>query len=407
LIYELVITIADETTPGLIAAFLAVISPLQIYHAQDIRMYTLVLVFELCYLLWFAKLDKNGWIESWWSHWQGSALLLAGAAALYSHNLAGFGLVIPNLYCLARRDWKKLWKLLRMQFVIAVLFLPWLAYLPGQLEKIQTAFWTPRPGIMEILQAAVLFISSLPLPGVWLWVGVLLSLQVVVLLVVELIRLYRNKISDRSGITYFGIILLAPPIILFILSYLIRPVFVPRGFFISTAGLYGLAALVISRQWDLVGGKLVFGLLVLSAVFSLPIQISFREFPRSPFEEAAGFLTQTTGSGDVIINDNKLSHFPLVIYAPNLEMRFLTDQPGSANDTLAVTTQIALDQIPEKSIQSAVDSAARVRFVVFEKTIQEYQLAGLQHPQLVWLDSNFSLVETDRFGDLEIRTYVR
>lgn len=406
LVYELVRLVSGSERGGLAAAFLAAVSPLQIYHAQDIRMYALVMLAEAGYLVCFFHWirAKNGARRR---SLFAAGMILCAAAALYSHNLAGFGLIVPNAYLLLKRDWKNLGRLLALQLLVGVFFAPWLVYLPGQLQKIQAAFWTPRPGVIELVQALVMLVASLPLPGVWLWAGVLIALQVVVLTAIEAARLYRKEAQTRDALVFFGLLLLLPPALLFGVSYLIRPVFVPRGFLISSAGLFGLAGLVIARQWKAGGGKLLLGLFVLAAVISIPYQITYRAFPRSPFAEAAAYLSESQQPGDVIVNDNKLSHFPLAVYAPELEMKFLADEVGSANDTLAPATQAAMDLTPEGSIAAAAGSADRLRFIVFAKTLEEYAQKGSAHPAIRWLVMNYALTSKEVFGDLEVRTYER
>ncbi len=44
---------------GLAAAFIAAISPLQIYHAQDLRMYALLALCQVAYAFFFTRIWKN------------------------------------------------------------------------------------------------------------------------------------------------------------------------------------------------------------------------------------------------------------------------------------------------------------------------------------------------------------
>ncbi len=57
LLYLIVRDLAGETA-GLWAAFLAAISPLQIYHAQDLRMYALLALAQLGYTWFFVRILK-------------------------------------------------------------------------------------------------------------------------------------------------------------------------------------------------------------------------------------------------------------------------------------------------------------------------------------------------------------
>ena len=131
---------------------LAAISPLLVYHAQELRMYTLLTLSLTAYAYFFLLARK-------WTHqragiaWIG--VVLAGTMSLYTHNLAIFSIVSLNAFLLLRREWKELARLVVAQVVMFVLFLPWLQFVPGQIQKIQEAFWTPRPGLLEVVQALV------------------------------------------------------------------------------------------------------------------------------------------------------------------------------------------------------------------------------------------------------------
>jgi mannosyltransferase len=379
---------------GLWVAFLAAISPLQYYHAQDVRMYTLLAVCQLSYTWFFTRI----WLEPERSNklnWAG--LILSGAAGMYTHNLAIFGLVVPNFILLIQRDWKRLGQLVLAQLVIGFIFLPWLVLLPGQLAKVQRAFWTPVPGPVEIINALIISTTNLPLPGVWLVVGLSLSM-VLFLLVIWLIL--RKGLNIQKG--FLLALTFLPPALLFVASYLTRPVFVPRGFITSTLAYLALAAVIIACQTPRAPGWILTGGFVGAALMGVYFQSGYSLFPFSPFERAGRYLETVTEPDDAIVHDNKLSYFPTAYYEPGLKQEFLVDQPGSPNDTLAPATQSAMGRIAAADLKQAIGSSQRVFFVVFDKTISEYIAMGQEHPQLAWLRQN--LKETDRvsFQDLKI-----
>lgn len=403
LLYSLVTTLLDRRS-GLWAAFLAAIAPVQIYHAQDLRMYALLAFCQIAYLWFFGQI----WVtyslgkKSHLLHWAG--LVVSGMLAMYSHNLAGFLLVAPNLFLLFKRQWRLLGYLCLAQVGIGLLALPWLWMVPGQVAKIQSAFWTPRPGVVEVLQTLVLFTASLPLRGVWLPIAMVLSLQVLVMVVMELAKDREGK----EGLLLLVVAGLTPPFLLFIISYVMRPVFVPRGFLVSALIYAALAGRAISRSWERKVGALLAGSLVIASMISLPYQITFREFPRSPFAEAVEALESSTRPGDRLIHDNKLSAFPFLIYAPQIEQSFLADEAGSHNDTLAFASQEAMELFPQSDIVQATEGAERVHFVVFTKAITEYQeTGGGEHPNLTWLEAHFRRTGWMVFNDLEVYTFER
>jgi hypothetical protein len=275
---------------------------------------------------------------------------------------------------------------------------------PAQVAKIQGAFWTPRPGLVEVLQALVLFTASLPLPSLWFVIALVFSLQILVMLVLELVK---DK-EGKGGIQFLGVTGLTLPVMLFIVSYLMRPVFVPRGFLVSAFLYAGLSGTVISHSWKRKTGMLVAGSFMAAALISLPYQMTFREFPRSPFAEAAVSVEAEMRPGDRLIHDNKLSAFPFLVYAPEMEQTFLADEPGSHNDTLALPSQQAMDLYPEVDIAAASEGADRIHFVVFSKAIEEYRLLeDGEHPNLSWLDGHYRFVRRAVFNDLEVYTFER
>ena len=401
-LYRLVERWFDPSAAGW-AALLAAISPLQIYHAQDIRMYSLLVLGQLGFAWFFTRIwfsSQDGFQRP--LDWVG--LILSGWAAMYAHNLAVFALVVPDLFLLIHRRWKLLARLAMAQAIIALGALPWLALLPGQLEKIQHAFWTPRPGLVEVIQAVILFTASMPLPPILLVIAAVLSFQILLMLVIELRRVGRRS----PGVLYLGLLLLVPPVLLFIVSYLMRPVFVTRGFLVSSLAYYGLAGFVIARSWARGPGKLIAGAFVLAAALTLPSFYAFNSFPRSPFREASAYLAQAQKPGAVVVHDNKLSYFPMYFYAGDLSQTFIGDAPGSINDTLAPASQSAMQIFPKPDLQTAVGDNQKVFFVTFHEVLLEYQAMGVSdHPALAWLDQNYRRVDQKVFNDLEIYQYER
>ncbi len=386
---------------GLVAAFLAAISPLQIYHGQDLRMYAPLALGQLGYYVFFVRIwrkEEQGSFKDW------LGLVLCAVVAMYSHNLAIFGLALVPLWLVLRRKWQLLGRVLLALMGVGLLALPWLWMVPGQVEKIQRAFWTPRPGILEIFQAVLMFTVHLPLEGIWLVLASVLSVQLLVLVAFET---WRDR-KREDGIGLATIIALGLPAILFVVSYLIRPVFVPRGFLVASLAYFVLAGRVVVRRWRHGIGAMVLGGFILAAIVSLPFYYTFNSFPRSPFNEAMQGLRTQVQAGDVIVHDNKLSFFPSYFYAPDLPMKFIADVPGSHNDTYAKASQDAMQLFPEPDLETAVGDAQRVYFVTFSETIEEYQALGeMQHPALRWLDERYTRLGQWTYGDLLVFGYGR
>jgi hypothetical protein len=326
-------------------------------------------------------------------------VVISGAAALYTHNLAIFSVIVLDLYLAFRKNWRGLGRLVLAQLAMVALFLPWLQFVPGQLQKIQTAFWTPQPGALEIVQAIVTFHASLPLTSWALVLGVSASLLAMTVTVYAVLR--RLPLGWREGL--LACLIVVPPVLLFVASYLMRPVFVPRAFVLSLIGYLVLAGRVIAEARPRPMGWVLAGAFVISAVIGVTAQAAHRTFPRSPFREAAAFLAVTTADGDLVLHSNKLSYFPMVVYAADLGQAFLADQPGSHNDTLAAATQQALGLKALSHFEAAAEDARRVRYVIFQRELDEYALAdGDLPPALAWLVTHGSESGRTAFNDLWI-----
>ncbi len=387
----------DRTT-GLWLALFTAASPFQIFHAQGMRMYVVLTLAALSYLYFFARLWAGG-SEQRARNWLWPGLVVSGAAAMYSHNLAIFTLAAPVVLLLVRRQWSFLTRLLAALALIGLAALPWLVQVPGQIAKVQAAFWTPRPGLLEALQAIITFHTNLPVPDWMLPIAVAISLQVCVIVGIETARGIRHDPGAQLLTAFF----LVPPMLLFAVSYLMRPVFVPRAFMLSSVAYYGLLARAMTRIQVRAIGYLAAGAYLVSVFAILPAQYSFATFPRSPFQRAAEYLDTRVTLGDRIVHDNKLSYFPARFYAPDLPQVFLADRPGSTNDTLAPATQAALDIFPVEDLPAAVAGAHRVWFVVFDRAVAEYAAAGASgHPQLDWLENHFELNGRQDFNDLSV-----
>jgi hypothetical protein len=193
---------------------------------------------------------------------------------------------------------------------------------------------------------------------------------------------------------------LVPPACLFALSYAMRPMFVPRAFLSAYVGLAAVLGVILSHSRT-VERYLVGGLIAACAICTLPVSITYDGFPRSPFEAAGRYLEQTVGKSDIVLHDNKLSYFPSRVYTPGLNSRFLADQPGSANDTLAAKSMEALDISADTDVSAVIKGHSRVYFVVFTQAMDEYALAG-GHPVISSLTKLAGEPIRHTFGDLQV-----
>jgi len=329
-----------------------------------------------------------------WKWWM---LYIVGAVlTLYAHNLGAFVVLALNILVVARRQWRRyLPKVILADLIILALFGPWLVgVLPGQLGFVGQGYWLTPPGAAEIIRAVMLPVLTFYEPApVWL-LGLALFTSLVLLALLAL-RVWRTR--SRAG--WFLSLCWVPVLLLLLISQW-RPLYLERA--LLPSALFYLVAV----GWLLSRGRLPrplrLGLIVLlaaSSVGSLGIHYTYAGFPRPPFQEATAYLQTRVESGDALVHTNKLTHFPIHYYAPDLSGNFLADPPGSPQDTLARPTQEALGIFATSTITEAVGGAHTVWLVVFEREIEE--LGGV-HPDLEWLKERYQ--ETDRrsFNDLSV-----
>ncbi len=255
------------------------------------------------------------------------------------------------------------------------------------------------PGAVEVIQSLIMVFSDIPSHPITLGLSLFIFLIVVILCAMQM---FRNRNVDL-GILFFGLMAIIPPLLLFILSYLMRPMFVPRAFLSAYVGLLACVGIMASNARQVEKVIIGIGILVI-ALLTLPQQIAYDGFPRSQFLPAAQYLEVETKDQDLVLHDNKLSFFPFEVYAPDLNSRFLADEPGTQNDTLAAKTLEALEITAYKDVSSAIQGSNRVFFVVFAQTINEYAVVG-GHPVIRYLNNLAGQPVEHVFGDLIVLEY--
>lgn len=380
-----------NSSSALIATFLFLISPFQIYHSQELRMYALLLLGQVGYFYAFLKIFRSQEKNSFFWIVVG---VFFGLVAMYSHNLGVIGLISVNVMLLFKRDREILKNLFFVQFFILLFSIPWLLYLPQQIEKVQLAFWTQTPGIIDVIQSLLTLFAFLPMSTIFMGVVLVIIIQSFVLLSVFILK---NKSTKYIII---ALLLIFPPTILFILSFIVKPIFVPRIFILSSVWFFILFSVFIEKNIRNYSGKINLGLLVIVSLISLPFYYQFNTFPRSSFRELAnslGFFSSEV----TIIHDNKLSFFPTMFYEERDNTFYLKDQAGSPNDTLAFDSQLAMGYVASENIEQYLE-LDRLVFIVFQKTLDEYGQSNLDHPVVATLRNEYKEIEEFFIGDIVV-----
>ncbi|MBI2845728.1 MAG: glycosyltransferase family 39 protein [Chloroflexi bacterium] len=289
---------------GLVAALLIGINPFQIWHSQDVRLYTLwpaITLFSFIFLI--LALEKKRSL-----YWMLYGLF--SLAGLYTHYFHAFILLAQNIYFITQvvhwrpshdaGDKRSMWqKWFALQGTLVLLYLPWLlitnrptTYHPsGQAPEAFEVFplLAGTFGVGETVPGEFSLLAG--------WLLILLSLLAVV---AELRK-------EQRYLLLLLIHILIPALGVYLLSQW-RPFFRERylnalapGFYLLWG--YGLIAIrdrfANGRNWLLSIGLAIFAL---AAAYSLnnywndPAYAKSQNWPR-----LANFLEKNSGSGDVII----------------------------------------------------------------------------------------------------------
>lgn len=372
-------------------------SPFQVHYGQEARMYVMMSLFLLSatWAMWQLMDDRKA------LHW--IVLGTSSALAVYTQALAAAYLLclflLPVL--LARMD--RLREVLYAGLLALTIYAPWLLQLPAQLNKVQGGYWTPRPGIVELIQTLITFSAGLPLLGMWLPVGLALSLLLFVLLLWQSYRLLKTGGISTGVLAAVIFLTIAPVVLLFLLSQIV-PVFVIRALLTSGALFLIWVALITSdsrvKSFD---RGIIFAAVLVLFVIGLLNHYQYRGFPYAPFREMNRYIENNIGEDGVVVHSNKITMLPAYYYDPELPHSFIQDPPGSGSDTLAAPTQQVIGIRAEEDIQGAVAGHEQVFFVIFDREIQEYELSGVEiHPALEYLGSTHKKIGSTSFGDVRI-----
>jgi 4-amino-4-deoxy-L-arabinose transferase-like glycosyltransferase len=291
---------------GILASTLVAINPFQVWHAQDVRNYTVWPALSMASLVFLLLALREGRLK-YWVGYVGLALL-----SVYTHYYDLFLLLFQNLFFLAvvacysrtkgvpgARRRVPVFTWLISQGFLAVSFVPWLIYGSSRLAEVTEGSSPPLWDVFSRCLTA--FAVGETVPGAFRTAVLPLLL---LLLVGGLTLAFR---TDRYHATFLMLYIVVPSICVFSAAQ-VRPLFRER-YLNAIAPAYYLTmswALMSARRdlprWrniPLVLGMAFFGL---SAGYSLHNYYHNPEYQKSPdWRSLTDLLERETGPGDVII----------------------------------------------------------------------------------------------------------
>lgn len=386
---------------GWLAMLIVAVAPFHIAYSQEARMYAPLAFWSALALYAFTRFRQS--THKWW--W--SVFVLAGALALYSHNLAflnfaalGFWVILDAI---RRRSAHLLRATVFAGIAMFVLWLPWLIFVPGQFGKIAQAYWVPPPSLLTLVQTAMVFafdFDNAAMPAIlapFILFGAILA---PLLIAFELMRARRS--AQRVELSFaLGMAILPIGMLLLVSQW--RPVYITRALLPAFLWYAILFAWALTRMPQWIRVAVVVGMSLIVIVV-LPAYYTYTRFPRARFDAVAQALRAQMRPGDAIVHDNKLSFFPMYYYDRALAQSFIADPPGAASDTLAYPTQQAL-QIFAIQLDVATANQSRVWLIIFQNAIIEAAETGQTPSNVLWMEQHFHRVSIESFDDLRIYLY--
>ncbi|MDP1545429.1 MAG: glycosyltransferase family 39 protein [Anaerolineales bacterium] len=399
LIHKISLELFDAKTARA-AALIAALSPFQIHYAQEIRMYAVLVLWLLLATFAFLRGSRSGdW--RWWA-----VFGITSALAQYTHNLAAFFLIPLALTPLLKKDWKTLRSVIVSGCFSILLYSPWLVQLPSQIAKVDQSYWVIKPGISSLFTLFLVFTTNTPLPDAW--IPPALTIAILILVTGLMQTIYAKDGGDRANGLWGLYMAFIPPILLFIFSQWI-PVYIERALLPSGAFFCIWLAWVIQKtNLPNAGHSMLTGMLAIAFTAGIYQHVTYRDFPYGPFKEMTAYLRENAREDDLILHSNKLSMLPAMYFDRNLPQTFIGDPPGSPSDTLAPATQQVLEIEAKSSMRSALGDSQRVWYVIFQRSIEEYQLAGkVTHPDIEFLNSQYELESQKTWDGLQILLFTK
>ncbi len=266
--------------------FIFLLSPFQVYYAQEARSYSLLEFLSILSVLLYLKLRKN-------QKQSLIALVIVNVLLIHTHVYGWLILLLENAWFLYLHRERKTpfassaW--LAAQIVTVLLFLPYFFRFKEIVLSVQHSFWIKRPGFLHLAGAFVQFSGA---PFVLAFISVMAF--------VALWRMLPNPPSGqhRESIGFLFLWIFMVVAVPFLLSQILRPIFMPRYAIAAAVPFYFLIAFAITQFPGRLQIFAISGLLLLSLFF---LHRYYRETTREPWRLVLQDLREHAAPGDVIL----------------------------------------------------------------------------------------------------------
>lgn len=398
-VYKLVNEVSSQKI-AIITVCLFALSPFIVWYASEIRMYTLFVLISTLQNLFFVKFFNSDSKQG--KFWLFITMLLG----IFTHYFFVFQIITQAAFLVLRylkaHHKQSLARLIVSKKLIVkfglitagvlLFFLPWVIYVYTLGAVSNTQPLISRPTTFNIFQTFVNFLFGFQPQNIQ---SILVSLWPLLIVVLFIVFTKKFKFGVRN-LDYFMMMAFLPVVMVFIISFLFRPLFLSRYLIFVTPSLFLIIAWVLSA---IITKKLVIAsifLLVLSLSALAYQNVSAYSPVRENYQQVANYLNQKTTTQDIIAVSAPFTIYPIEYYYKGL----------AEIDTIPSWDRFFKGPLPTYSRQALINQLKGYKsqslrlFVVFsydqgyEKDIRDY------------LDHNVQLMGSQRFSQgLEVRVY--
>ncbi|HOK09784.1 MAG TPA: glycosyltransferase family 39 protein [Candidatus Hydrogenedens sp.] len=401
----------DRPIAVVIATLLFVISPFQIYYAQELRIYSFYVLLNLLGLLFlFRILSKNGWKD-----WIGLGCIFV--LLMYSHYFSVWTIFITNLFILVlmglgRRNLFRKWfwtNVVAGIFVLPALYLAWEFH---QIVSNIRYVWYPNPTIKTGLITWKNFFAGYTSDTTVYWILFCLSL----FLFVYGLWAYRNQ--PEQGFYVFLMSLVPIFINVFFWGARHFSFYEHRLFIFSgVVALFAIAKGIHGLRYNAVRGAVLFIFILLTSSCLLdfynqrlhPVDMHrLGVYHKVDFRSVGKWVREHFQEGDIII-------YPSHFMAPSMR-HYLEDYPQCRVGMSAIDVQVHIDTFGNPTllqhhgllpvpIEQATRKYNRLWFLESHGITFEYK--PHTEPIRKYLNENWERKEFKIFSGLSVTLYQR
>jgi len=293
---------------GLAAAIILAFSTFNIAYSQETRMYSLMVLLALISMYFFIRLlDGSNYALS-------IGYLLSTTLLIYTHIYGLFVVIAQNLFLvvlslLSKNHPYSLKSWAKLQAIVVVFFIPWIAVLVKQIPQREAAI---SPVQFPTTQILIETFSNYSGTGALLLL--FLGFSVLSLFAFQKVRgkmdrkaplkaleSYSWQVTIQSAAPVFFLViwLLSINLIPFIISSFSAPIYLERYTITASVALYLLVAKGISNINHKYTKLAVIGIIVVLSVANL--QVYYSSVTKSQMREAAALIDANFSSGDVVL----------------------------------------------------------------------------------------------------------